>query len=438
MSGHATSEGTQPANLALCVLLIAPFVLFTYPALALLASKSTVAVYFHRYSGSLALFNLLNVGIYCAFVWGAYSGRLVLQIVATFGVVAVSLAVLSSNALLGLPAIALVAQATRLAAGLSLIAISQLLDREGRRFLAGASLLIGVLIGLTAFLDLSWSAISGMLSSEKDRQIQGQYRATYDLDGVGGRDVVLIGDSFVWGMGVPIEHRFGNVLEKSRQTADQSARVYSLGVVGESLQGYLRQLQDIPAGRQAANVVVAFYANDMPPRSNLQDALQQAAISLGRGSVTLRAVADIVRVAVTPNAEDYAKLLLTHFDERDGTYPQRWKQLESELEALFVLAQQRSRARPDFLLLPMLTDFENSKFDEPLHHVGRLAARVGFRVVDTMPAFRADGQRAQNYRAAPNDLHLNERGNRIVADVLERLVGNRLAAGEQLDQDPRR
>ena len=74
------------------------------------------------------------------------------------------------------------------------------------------------------------------------------------------------------------------------------------------------------------------------------------------------------------------------------------------------------------LIMPMLVDFKKGAFDGPMQRVNNLATRVGFELVDTMPAFRADGEKAERYRAAPNDLHLNEHGNRIVAEVLFRAI----------------
>jgi hypothetical protein len=114
--------------------------------------------------------------------------------------------------------------------------------------------------------------------------------------------------------------------------------------------------------------------------------------------------------------------VLSDFDESDSTYFLRWHQLETQLDELFQLAQERSHERPSLILLPVLTDFHKGAFDEPLRRVGQLAEDVGFRVVNTMPAFLADGAAAEHYRAAPNDLHLNPLGNKIVADVLFRLV----------------
>jgi hypothetical protein len=127
---------------------------------------------------------------------------------------------------------------------------------------------------------------------------------------------------------------------------------------------------------------------------------------------------------VTPSAEAYARLLLTHYIDNDGTLDYRWKQLEREFEEFFQLAAARSHKRPMIMILPMLIDFEGAAFDGPMKRVSDLAARVGFKVADTMPAFRADGEKAERYRAAPNDLHLNGHGNRIVAEVLFKAIAD--------------
>lgn len=283
---------------------------------------------------------------------------------------------------------------------------------------------------MTATIDFAVASTGWLSPTDKTNQIYSQYRVAYDLSKVSEQDIVLVGDSFVWGAGVPIEQRFGNVLERQSCMHDEgrNCRVYSLGILGVGLQTYIKIIQDVPASLKVRQLVVAFYANDMPPRVNLQNTLQQVAVRLGQSSVTLRVVADAFRIAVTPTAEEYAELLLTHFDENEKTFDFRWHQLEMELRELFQLAAERSRQRPVLVVLPMLIDFEKAVFDAPLHRISELAERIGFRVVETMPSYRADGDKAEHYRAAPNDLHLNERGNRIVADVLLRTVNDVSAA----------
>jgi hypothetical protein len=224
-----------------------------------------------------------------------------------------------------------------------------------------------------------------------------------------------------------VEQRFGDVLERHLQPLARQSRVYSLGIVGANLQGYIQQLQDVPRNRRAKRVIVVFCVNDMPPRSNLQDTLQHMAFNVGRGSVTLRMVVDSVRIWVTPNEEEYNRVMLSHFDETDKTFSARWSQLKSQLGELFQVAEDRSRERPALVLLPGWQAFEG-----PLRRVGRVAEGVGFQVVETMPAFRDDGRGHDAYRAAPNDPHFNERGNKIIAEVLLRVITDTLRPCERL------
>jgi lysophospholipase L1-like esterase len=258
--------------------------------------------------------------------------------------------------------------------------------------------------------------------TDKAAQIYHQYRVAYDLTKVTDQDIVLVGDSAVWGPGVSLEQRFGDVLERRLDAEGIRSRVYSLGITGADVKGYIEQIQDLPATSKVKQIVLCFDSNDMPPRNNLQETLQQVATSIGRRSVTLRMVVDLFRFWLIPTPEVYADLLLTNYAENDGTFGLRWEQLGQEFREFFQLAVARSYERPMIMMLPMLVDFKTAAFDDPMRRVSNLAARVGFRVVDTMPAFRADGEKAERYRAALNDLHLNEQGNRIVAEVLFRAL----------------
>src|SRR5262249_17204616 len=317
------------------ILLALPFILFLYPAAVLLAGKSTVPTYLHRYSLNLLLFNCLNIAVYGTFLLGLVTGQRAVQFVAILSLAILTWFVLSNNLLLELPAIEATVQSTRLLTGLSMLVIGLRAEKEGRRLLTRCCMALGIFCGLTGLLDLSWGLVSKFEPTDKSKLLHGSYRTTYDLTKLSDKDIVLVGDSFVWGQGVQLEQRFGDILERRLQDLGSHSRVYSLGVIGENLQGYRRQVQDVSSVQRPKHVIVFFYANDMPPRPNLQDSLEQLAVSVGRSSVSMRMIVDSVRFAITPNEEEYAKLLLTHFVEGDQTFPIRWRQLESELEDLF-------------------------------------------------------------------------------------------------------
>jgi lysophospholipase L1-like esterase len=363
------------------------------------------------------LLNLITVLTYGAFLFSLMASWRVIQFGAVFSLAVLTLFA-TNNSVVNLAGFGATTQVVRIFAGFALIVVAFLADKDDRSRLARIGLSVGAIVAFSAIADFWFASVSAVLHTDKAAQIYNQYRAAYDLAKVTDQDIVLVGDSFVWGVGVPASQRFGDILERRLKAEGRASRVYSLGVIGADVTGYIQQLQDLPPNSKVKQVVLCFYGNDMPPRVNLQDTLQQVATSIGRRSVTLRMIADLSRFLVTPTADGYARLLLTHYAKNDDTFDFRWKQLERQFREFFQLATARSYETPMIMILPMLVDFEKADFDNPMWQVSNLAAHVGFRVVDTMPAFRVDGEKAERYRAENNDLHLNERGNRIVAEVL--------------------
>jgi hypothetical protein len=404
-------------DLSQIILLALPFIIYLYPAVALLTAKSNTPVFFNMYSANLLLLNVITVLVYGAFLFGLMASWRAIQFCAIFFLAVLTL-VATNNSVLNLAAFDAATQVARIFAGFALIVVAFLADKHERSRLSGIGVSVGAIVAFSAITDFGFASISRFLRTDSAAQIYRQYRIPYDLAKVTDQDIVLVGDSFVWGSGVRADQRFGDMLERRLDAEGKGPRVYSLGIKGADVTGYIQQIQDLPATSKVEQVVLCFYANDMPPRVNLQDTLQQVAARIGRGSVTLRMVVDLFQLLVTPSAEVYAKLLLTHYAEDDGTFDFRWEQLEREFREFFQLAAARSYKRPMIMILPMLVNFERAAFDGPMRRVSNLATRVGFKVVDTMPAFRAEGEKAEHYRAAPNDLHLNEHGNRIVAEVL--------------------
>ena len=406
------------------ILLALPFIIYLYPAGALLAAKSNTPIFFHMYSANLLLLNLITVMIYGALLFGLIASWYAMQFAAVFFLAALTF-VATNNSVLKLVAFEATTQVARIFAGFALIVVAFLAGRHKRSWRSDIGLGVGVIVAFSAVIDFGFASISSLERTDQAAQIYRQYRIVYDLTQVTDKDIVLVGDSFVWGSGVSAEQRFGDILERRLDAEGKRSRVYSLGIIGADVKGYIQQIQDLPATSKVSRVVLCFYANDMPPRVNLQDTLEQVATSVGRGSVTLRMIVDLFRFLVTPSAEVYANLLLTHYVEDDATFDLRWKQLEQEFREFFQLAVTRSSQRPMVLIMPMLVDFKRAAFDGPMRRVSNLAARIGFRVVDTMPAFRADGEEAERYRAVLNDLHLNEHGNAIVAEVLFRAISDK-------------
>jgi hypothetical protein len=304
-------------------------------------------------------------------------------------------------------------QLVHVSGGVSLIVVAFLANKQQGSRWVGIGLGIGAVVLLTALIDFSFSSAARLFATDKESQIYGTYRTAMDLGNVSEEDIVLVGDSMVWGAGVPIEQRFGDVLERKLG----GPRVYSLGIIGTGVGDYHRQILDIPAGKRARHVVVFFYANDMPPLANLRDSLEKVSVVAGRRSFTARVLLDLVRFAITPTPELYAQMLLDSFAKGNTTFEFRWSLLEHGLRILYQRATERSLERPTLVILPMLVDFAAS-FHEPHRRVAELAEQIGFRVLDATPSFLSVDQKLEHFRAASNDLHLNERGNAIIADNL--------------------
>jgi len=370
----------------------------------------------------LLLLNAITVLVYVAFLYGLMARGHAIQFGAVFLLAVLTLVVVTTtNSVRNAPAFVTTTQVVRIFAGFALIVVAFLAHKHEHSRFSGIGVTIGAIIAFSAVTDLGFASISRFWPT--DTTYLG-YRIPYDLTNATEQDIVLVGDSFVWGAGVDADQRFGAVLERLLESEGKGPRVYSLGIRGTNVRGYIQQIQDLPATSKVKQIVLCFYANDMPPRANLHDTLQGVAVSVGSGSATLRMLVHQVQFSLRPNAEAFAKLLHSHYAESDRTFDSRWEQLEQELKEFYQLATARSYRQPMIMILPMLVDFERSAFDEPMWRVSKLAASVGYDVVDTMPAFRADGEKAERYRAAPEDLHLNEHGNRIVAEVLSRAIAN--------------
>src|SRR5262249_45483612 len=329
--GLMLKKGNRSLRDSLPIILLAlPFIIYLYPALALLLATSHTPIFFGMYSTNLLLLNVITVIVYGAFLFGLMTSCHAIQFSAVFFLAILTFVATNASA----PTLAVfdaTTQVARIFAGFALIVVAFLADKHERSRLSGIGLAVGAIVAVSAITDFGFASISRFLRTDTAAQIYRQYRTAYDLAKVTNQDIVVVGDSFVWGWVLRADQRFGDILERHLDAGGEGPRVYSLGIIGANVRGYIQQIQDLPATSKVKQIVLCFYADDMPPRVNLQNTLQQIAASIGRGSVTLRMVVDISQFLVMrPSAEVYAKLLLTHYAEDDGTFDVRWKQLEKE------------------------------------------------------------------------------------------------------------
>ncbi len=230
-------------------------------AAATALTRSTAPVVLGRYSASLFVYQILNVvtlGLLLAPArwerarWAGYA----LAVASTF--------LAPINEAVGqIPGITAILPAVRLVIAWSLIVGE--FDRFRRGIMArGAILAAGFALAALSLLDLAlWAWVASTSGFDEDYE---GYRDRYSLEQVRPDDIVLVGDSFVWGHGVKKSERFGNVLEDLYRSEGRSVHVYSLGVRGAGPERDLESLARVPADRRAGTVILSFYPNDLESR----------------------------------------------------------------------------------------------------------------------------------------------------------------------------
>lgn len=111
-------------------LLAAPFIIYLYPAVAFLTAKSQIPIFFGMYSNNLLLLNALTIAVYGAFLFGLLAKRRFIQFGAIL-LLAILTLIATNTSVRDLPGILSATQVTRIAAGLALMVIVFLTDKEG-------------------------------------------------------------------------------------------------------------------------------------------------------------------------------------------------------------------------------------------------------------------------------------------------------------------
>lgn len=407
---------SPPVRLPLALAIVAaPFVLFLYPLAVTVLSRSEVPAVLGRWSWNAAAFIALALALLAFFAVSLARRRWREIAVAQVGLIALSYLAAASTGIQQAWAMLGFLTAMRLVAVLALAVIAVYSFHEGRPRTSAASLATAALMLVPSVADLVWSFVP----DTDEGKLWQQYRVAYDMTKLTSRDIAIVGDSYVWGGGTDVDKRFGDVLE--RKLAG-SARVYSLGQVGANLKSYMGYLRDIPPKPGARRIVVAFFMNDMPPSDRLDRYMEWLAASAGKSSISARLALDLLRLSFAPDLDGYIRQLLEDFDEGRPDYPARWRLLTEQFAELHRLAAERSAEKPVLLLLPALADFGRERWLAIHERLRRAGENAGFQVLDLLPDMEVGRPGARLLRAAPNDMHFNERANEIAAERLFELL----------------
>ena len=334
-----------------------------------------------------------------------------------------SYALPASNSVLVLPGTLPVLAATRLAASIALIVLALAAARGGQGRATPIALVAGALFLIPSLIDTAFLVSRDFRKPDATTSLGVGYRTNDDLSRLTDHDVVIVGDSFVWGQGVEIDQRFGDVLQASLRRSDPRAKVYSLGIIGVGLKDYVRSLESVPLRPRVRRIVVAYYQNDMPPMDTLDGWMEKLSLAVGRSSISGRLLLDALRVTIAPDVDQYARGLLDSYREDGTDFAGRWRTLVAYYRTLYALASERSLEQPILMIIPALVGDERAPWSAIHQRLAKAAGDAGFEVVDLFADFSVGTPEALRYRLAPNDLHFNVEGNRIVADSLARTLG---------------
>jgi hypothetical protein len=328
-------------------------------AIASALSRSASPAVLGRYSMASFAYQLLNVAVLALLMAPSrWSG---------LGQLGCSLAAGSTflapvnESIRHVPGIHVLLPVIRLLAGLALIAHEFGRYRAGRTPTRGVFLGIGAaLVTLSAFDLALWGVVCARPDFEEDYE---GYRDRYALEEITPEDIVVVGDSFVWGHGVRKDQRFGDVLQRLYEREGRRVRVFSLGVRGAGPDQYLESLSRVPESRKAGVVILSFYPNDLTPRprpaSKALRLAQRVTWPLGRSSLSFRAVHDLLGKIETPSIEEYHRGLVEDYRKDEPSFRDRWATLVGDLDRFAKRADRRSTSKPLLILIPLMVDYRD-------------------------------------------------------------------------------
>ena len=269
----------------------------------------------------------------------------------------------------------------------------------------------------------------------------------------GERRVLVLGDSLTFGNGVATPETYAARLQAILREREPGVRVLNSGVPGWDVHQELDYLRERGLALQPDVVVVGFFANDVRPR------LEDPAAAIGvdpRGRAELGGVRGLVpdelvyavkrlrvvsailygsqelRYRLMPPRGDFWVAAI--YENRESPASRAaWDSVRASLAELRDLCA--AHGIPLVLaVLPLRAQVSPAPFTAGYQdRVLAIAAELGIRAIDVLPAFVARG--AEEGLFIPFDGHPNERGHAVTAELLAGPVGEALARRRPAEAD---
>lgn len=402
---------------------IAPWLapaLCLYPSLAGLLGQSQQPVIWGRYSPALAAYNLWQLGWLAAAAFGIAGRRLRQTECSLLALIVATYPCLANNSLLAAPGIVHVLRLIRIVAAAHIVVVEfRLADTTS---VARRRIFLGVATVILTFsvLDLAL----GCLPSPA-RQHAGPLTAKLrdpgrspESTGAGG--IIIVGDSFVWGTGVPAADTFSARLAESlgRNAGADRPHVYAFGIQGAGPVVYNRILRRVPPDVAASAIVLSLYLNDLQPPENHLTKLANALRMLGTSAPTLRLIGDSAARVLHPDIDTYHQQQVASHDPTGPQFEQRWRDLANSLETFRKLAAERCERPPILMIIPLMVDFRHYPLDAAHARIAALGRKLGYEMLDLLPVFRREIRDGTKARVTADNSHFDAATHQLVAEQL--------------------
>jgi hypothetical protein len=238
----------------------------------------------------------------------------------------------------------------------------------------------------------------------------------------GALRVAIVGDSFVFGEGVPVEKSLPAEMQRE---LGPSMEILNLGWPGDDTKRELARLSAAITSFRLRRAVVVFIANDVPMTPELQreqdyihDLVQYRDAYEARsrgGSGRILGSRLLYLLGVRFDMRRVTSKTIRWY--RDLYDPARNASGLRDLQASFAELAKLRDCRVVLALYPLLEGFEDGYPLQSVHDsVGAMARAAGLAVIDLAPAFA--GRRTESLWVHPSDHHPNGSAHAIAARAL--------------------
>lgn len=400
----------------------APFILYLVPALAGFFAVSESASILGRYSLFLAALNVFNLLFYVFIVWAFRQERYIIKQLVYLLVILLSFIAVGNTAISELPFIPMVLPLLRLLAGWAIVLTAFQRHRQVSQARIGIFLTTAAVVVLLAIADLGLLFYAQVTKPNKGYDLFA-YRTNYSLSDIRPDDIIIVGDSFVWGAGVKVEERFGSRLQEYFAKNGLTAKVYNLGIGGAGPSEYLRIISSIPDKVKARQIILAYYLNDIQLEQSFKVRMGSLLRSLGKTSLSMVFIQDMLQRGWVntscPDVACYHRLIVKAYDKNAPTFKKRWARLASQIRRFRELSSAHSDSPPIFMVIPIMDDFRNYPLENAHRELVGMALEAGYKVIDLLPLFSEKLVDGSKYRASINDNHFDARVHALTAGILE-------------------